>query len=181
MPHNVYGDLGIQIVLYNDQAVMPELPFDVTLAILPVGGGTAIQQKFTGPGGGFALTLRPGRYRIRSMEVRSPSVSPDPFVLDILSPSSPDVVVLEFTVPDQGCTYIGLIHVTYYRFPGLPLVEQIGLIQKWTVENGRNVAIRLLEGGTFANDATVVQLPGEGERVQGSAGCAVQLANFQKP
>jgi hypothetical protein len=180
VPPNVYGDLGIEIVLYNEDAVMPQLPFDVTLIIRPVEGDGEIRYKMADPNGSFALTLSPGRYRLTGLEVESPSVQADPFDLYITDPTSPDPVSLRFTVPAQGCAYVGLIHLTYYRFPGLPIIEQMNLIAEWSREVRRNIFFSIVESGALVPYATIVQLPGEGDRATGSAGCTVQPAAFEK-
>jgi hypothetical protein len=165
----VLGNFQVGFIPYNENAVLPEPPIDVTLIIEPLAGGSTVRHKITDPAGGFALSLSPGEYEILTLEVEAPAMSPDPF--DLLTGRP------KFTVPDKGCTYVGRIFIFYFRLPAGSLDEQMALVQE-LAQTGKSVYLIYLESGSLVPESAGVDLPDESERIQGAENCTIQLAEL---
>lgn len=166
----VLGNFQVGFIPYNENAVLPEPPIDVTLVIEPLAGGSTVRHKITDPAGGFALSLSPGEYEIFTLEVEAPAMSLDPFHLQLFTGSP------KFTVPDKGCTYVGRISIFYFRLPAGSLMEQVPLAQE--IAQDKTVPFTYLEGGGLVPESAGVDLPDEGERIQGAENCTIQLAEL---
>jgi hypothetical protein len=170
----VLGNLQLGFIPYNENAVLPEPPIDVTLIIEPLAGGSTVRHKITDPAGGFALSLSPGEYKILMLEVEAPAMSPDPIDLPTGSP--------KFTVPDKGCMYVGRIFIFYFRLPAGSVNEQAALVQEIAEQADRpTIFFIYLESGGLVPKSAGVDLPDESERIQGAANCTIQLAEFETP
>jgi len=142
----VRGDVQVAFIPYGEGAMAPQPPIDVTLIIRPLSGEANIRYTITGLASSFSLSLLPGKYEISSLEVNSPSLSPNPVSLSAGR--------LKFTVPQTGCAYVGRFSFSYYRLPPGSLYEQMQLVG---LAQGRDdvVQVHLDNGGLVNAPATV--------------------------
>jgi hypothetical protein len=196
-PQEVLGSMVIGISPI-DLASLPEPPIDLTLHISQLTGGhdlkydiadgTAIWELFTGGPKdvgasfqNFRLVLPPGDYFVAGLGIRAKSLSDKPFFLPTGGPS--------FTVPKEGCVYIGRINATYLRQPPGSLDQAkaaAGVMSAMT--GGKPLFMIYLTKGALLATARFVDQPTEDERTPAGAyskrlltyahhkRCTVQLA-----
>ena len=141
---------------------------DGSFVIKPVEGGPEVTQSIPESGGGFSLTLDPGKYGMSALKLVSASLSDAVVQLPTGGPT--------FTVPATGCVYIGRISFAYYRMPKGSLAEQTAVIKQLFARD--DVVFTFLESGSLVGNQAGVTLPPNVERVSGSANCSVTLAQF---
>jgi hypothetical protein len=173
-PATVYGNLQIGFIPYNEKAVAPKPPIDVTLVLeQAAGGGIQTRHNITDQSGGFSLALAPGDYLISLLEIKASSLSSKTIKLPVNGPY--------FTVPETGCAYVGRIFYFYYRLPPGSMEEIKPLIQE--IANKANKADQsiyfiFLNTGALVPESVGADLPDENKRVQGAENCVEQVASF---
>lgn len=170
-----------------DIASLPEPPIDLTLHISQLTGGhdpkydiadgTAIWELFaegsTDVGASFQnfrLVLPPGDYFVAGLGVRAKSLSDKPFFLPTGGPS--------FTVPKDGCVYIGRINATYLRLPPGSLDQASATAGKISAATGGKPLFMIyLTKGALLATARFVDKPTEDERTP-AGGYSKQLLAY---
>jgi hypothetical protein len=168
--YSIFGNIQLSFVPYNDQAILPEAPVDLTLVIEPEEGGKAVRVPITDPQGGFGLALDPGNYVIASLEVDSPSISEN--IATLLSGMP------RFTVIEGGCVYIGRIGISYYRFPPGDLLQQNEWISQLAAQVGREVYAIQFSSGSLVPESGNIDLPDENLWPDGAENCQIQGAQW---
>lgn len=181
----------------TEGALLPKPPIDLTLLIHSESDGQEAEFRITDPSPGwelgaegksastfqnFALSLRPGKYKLTALKVRATSLSATPFTLPTGGPS--------FTVPDAECVYVGRISLFFVRLPPGSLAEAKVSAMRIAKEHGKPVVMVYLVDGTLIPATSALDVPKEEELSPGGKHskeildrarikqCANQLANF---
>lgn len=180
----------------TEGAFLPKPPIDLTLIIQSELGGQVTEYKIIDPSPGwelgeagklastfqnFALSLRPGKYKLRALKVQSPSLLETSFSLPTGGPS--------FTVPDAECVYVGRIGFSFIRLPPGSYAEANDWVMRMAKERGKGLLSVYLPQGTLVLATYALDVPKESERTprQGSTQllaqartkqCAIQIATF---
>ena len=181
----------------TEGAFLPKPPIDLTLLIHSESDGQEAEYKITDPSPGwaygaegksassyqnFALSLRPGKYKLTALKVRATSLSATPFALPTGGPS--------FVVPDADCVYVGRITLFFVRLPPGSLAEAQKSAMRIAKEHGRPVVMVYLVDGTLIPATSALDVPKEEELSPGgkhskeildrarTKQCAIQLASF---
>jgi hypothetical protein len=171
-PEWVSGDLQLYFVPVT-AAATPVGAIAVQLVIRQVHGGaqttenTGLVPKIRGLW--FEVTqLPPGRYRLKALKLRGPSLSARAIEVPTGGPA--------FTVPASGCAYIGLISLSFYRLPPGTLNQQ-GAVARQLAHGKTAYFVYLKTGGLLGKSASVGPLPVR-QRPAGTELCPVHLAKF---
>jgi hypothetical protein len=168
---SIYGDLRFYITMVTP-AAHPVGRVSVSLTVRAVNGGDeTTQYGYYAPAIKalyFQFTLPPGRYRLKSLDLRGASLSP----LTVEVPTGGPA----FAVPRSGCAYIGLITLAFYRLPPGTLQQQAAVAGQLT-HGKTGYLVYLKTGGLLGEKADVGLLPAR-ERPAGSQTCPVRQAKF---
>lgn len=181
----------------TEGAFLPKPPIDLTLIIQSELGGQVTEYKIIDPSPGwelgeagklastfqnFALSLRPGKYKLTALKVRAASLSATTFALPTGGPG--------FIVPDTDCVYVGRIALNFVRLPPVSLAEAQKSAMRISKEHGRPVVMVYLVDGTLIPATSALDVPNEEEHSPGgkhskelldrarTKQCVIQLANF---
>jgi hypothetical protein len=162
-PATVYGNLVVNVVPYDERAEVPDPLGDLTLIFKSKGEEDEdIEILVTDPDGGFSIQLPEGSY---TLDLKINAIGAN------LVTGGPKI-----QVPAEGCIYIGRVAINYNRLPPLSIVDQMGLAQQFAGSGG--VSFTLINEGSMIHLSTEIDLPAEGEWVQGSEACLVSLASL---
>lgn len=167
-PPNVFGSVNLDFEAYGEGAVEPDPPYGLTLFPRPIDGVTSAGQSVA-EDGTFAIFAPPGESEIAAMGFDAPSLQDFQFLHGTGGP--------QFTVPEQGCVYIGAVRYSLYRLGPDLLEEQ--LVTLGEIEDDIELDLAL----TFIVSGGLVQYDGAveaGEPSAEAAECETALAQFSE-
>lgn len=172
-PPGVLGNLQVGFIKGTAEAKLPRPPVTVTMVLKPAGGGEKIEEEITDPKGAFTLDLPPGRYRVDSLLLESPSFGSGSIDVPAGGPA--------FRAPGSGCVYVGRIFYLYYRLPRGSVKAQQTAIEEMIDAgkvNPNNLYFIFLRSGSLVPSTGGVDLGGKNVRPTGWEDCTIKKAAF---
>jgi hypothetical protein len=163
---NVFGRVEISFQPYGEGAVAPEGPVAITLLVRGEEEGPPVAHP-AAEDGSFAFASAPGEYEIAGLQIMNESLALGPVLHSTGGPV--------FTVPDEGCTYVGDITYSMYRLPAIEAALQLDLEEELEAQDDAEYELLYLaDGGLLQYSGEVSQ----GDVPEEAAACDVSLGEF---